>query len=80
MTLLQRNCSDGQRGRGFGALGAVEGVAIVAGTLTAGLLAGALGIVPVSVAPAAGYVVAGTFVLVALHERTGLRRPSWADA
>ena len=46
MTLLKQNCSDGQRGRVFGALGAVEGVAIVAGTLSAGLPAGALGIVP----------------------------------
>ena len=54
MTLLQRNGSDGQRGRVFGALGAVEGVAIVAGTLTAGLLAGALGIARVLVAPGAG--------------------------
>jgi predicted MFS family arabinose efflux permease len=67
MTLLQRNAGDGVRGRVFGALGVVEGVAVVAGTLTAGLLAQALGIVPVLAAQGAGYVLAGIAVLALLR-------------
>jgi hypothetical protein len=51
----------------FGALGVVEGVAVVAGTLTAGLLAQALGIVPVLAAQGAGYVLAGIAVLALLR-------------
>jgi Na+/melibiose symporter-like transporter len=67
MTLLQRHAVDGVRGRVFGALGVVEGVAVVAGTLTAGLLAQALGIVPVLAAQGAGYLVAGIAVLALLR-------------
>jgi Na+/melibiose symporter-like transporter len=66
MTLLQRNTGDGLRGRVFGALGVVEGVAVVAGTLTAGLLAQTLGIVGVLAAQGAGYVLAGVAMLVLL--------------
>lgn len=66
MTLLQRNTGDGLRGRVFGALGVVEGVAVVAGTLTAGLLAQTLGIVEVLAAQGAGYVLAGVAMLVLL--------------
>jgi Na+/melibiose symporter-like transporter len=69
MTLLQRNAGDGVRGRVFGALGVVEGVAVVAGTLTAGLLAQALGIVPVLAAQGAGYVLAGVAMLALLPTR-----------
>ena len=66
MTLLQRNTGDGLRGRVFGALGVVEGIAVVAGTLTAGLLAQTLGIVEVLAAQGAGYVLAGIAMLVLL--------------
>ena len=66
MTLLQRNTGDGLRGRVFGALGAVEGAAVVAGTLTAGLLAQTLGIVAVLAAQGAGYVLAGAAMLALL--------------
>jgi len=58
MTLLQRHTSDEHRGRVFGALGAVEGVAIVAGTAAAGVLAQRVGIMPVLVTQGAGYVIA----------------------
>jgi MFS family permease len=71
MTLLQRHTGDGLRGRVFGALGVVEGVAVVAGTLAAGLLAETLGIVPVLAAQGAGYVVAGAAVLALLRDSTG---------
>ena len=47
MTLFQRSTDDGLRGRVFGALGAVEGIAILAGTLCAGFLGQAVGIIPV---------------------------------
>jgi Na+/melibiose symporter-like transporter len=67
MTLLQRHTGDGVRGRVFGALGVVEGVAVVAGTLTAGLLAERLGIVPVLAAQGAGYMLAGAGVLALLR-------------
>jgi Na+/melibiose symporter-like transporter len=69
MTLLQRNAADSHRGRVFGALGAVEGVAVVLGTLAAGFLAEAIGIIPVLAAQGGGYLLAGIYVVVALrHE------------
>jgi Na+/melibiose symporter-like transporter len=70
MTLMQRHAGDGLRGRVFGALGVVEGVAVVAGTLGAGLLAQTLGIVPVLAAQGAGYVLAGAAVLALLRDST----------
>lgn len=75
MALLQRNTADSHRGRVFGALGAVEGVALVAGTLAAGFLGQTLGIIPVLAAQGAGYVLAGGFVLVALKPDRDAARP-----
>jgi len=69
MTLLQRNTDDALRGRVFGALGAVEGVAILAGTVCAGLLGQVAGIVPVLAVQGGGYVVAGVAMAMALGER-----------
>ena len=74
MTLLQRNAADSHRGRVFGALGAVEGVAIVAGTIAAGFLGQTVGIIPVLATQGAGYVVAGLLVVVALRHEA-LARP-----
>ena len=51
----------------FGALGAVEGAAIVAGTIAAGLLGQATGIIGVLAAQGAGYVMAGLAVIIALR-------------
>jgi predicted MFS family arabinose efflux permease len=62
LTLLQQQATDEHRGRVFGALGAVEGLAVVVGTLAAGLLSHSLGIVPVLVTQGAGYIVAGLAV------------------
>lgn len=62
-TLFQRTSSDSHRGRVFGALSAVQGVALLAGTLLAGVLGDVLGIVPVIAVQGAGYVVAGLIVL-----------------
>jgi len=67
MTLFQRSTDDARRGRVFGALGAVEGVAILAGTLCGGFLGQAAGIIPVLALQGGGYVVAGLAMLVALR-------------
>jgi Na+/melibiose symporter-like transporter len=67
MTLMQDHTTDRYRGRIFGALGAVEGVAIVAGTVTAGVLAHVLGIVAVLSVQGAGYIAAGVLVLALLQ-------------
>lgn len=66
-TLLQRHTADSHRGRVFGALGAVEGIAVVTGTGAAGLLGQTVGIVPILVAQGVGYVLAGTLVAVLLR-------------
>src|SRR5580704_8694699 len=71
MTLFQRSTSDSYRGRIFGALSAVEGVAVPAETLGAGFLSRYAGIVPVLAIQGAGYVVAGLAMLARLREGTG---------
>ena len=72
MTLMQRHTTDRYRGRVFGALGAVEGLAIVVGTIAAGVLANVLGIVAVLSVQGAGYVGAGILVLALLRAPQGL--------
>ena len=67
MTLMQEHTTDRYRGRVFGALGAVEGVAIVTGTVAAGVLAHVLGIVAVLSVQGAGYVAAGILALALLQ-------------
>jgi MFS family permease len=69
MTLLQRHSSDEHRGRVWGALGAGEGIAVVAGTLAAGFAAAWLGIVSLLVIQGLGYAVAGILVLFLLRPR-----------
>jgi MFS family permease len=67
MTLVVRYTGDSHRGRVFGALGVVEGIAVVAGTVAAGFLGQSIGIIPVLATQGCGYVAAGLFVLVALR-------------
>jgi Na+/melibiose symporter-like transporter len=67
MTLLQGATTDSHRGRVFGALGAIEGVAIVAGTIAAGFLGQSVGIIPVLAAQGGGYLVGGVAILLALR-------------
>jgi len=70
MTLVQRQTSDTSRGRFIGAFNAVEGIAIVCGTTTAGFLGQALGIIPVLAAQGASYLIGGLAVVIALrHEQ-----------
>jgi Na+/melibiose symporter-like transporter len=76
MTLLQHNTDATHLGRVFGALGAVEGLATVAGSSAAGLLGQPVGIIPVLVAQGIGYVLAGTIVLVLLGSVRGGARPA----
>jgi Na+/melibiose symporter-like transporter len=72
-TLFQRTSSDSHRGRVFGALSAVQGVALLVGTLLAGVLGDVIGIVPVIAVQGVGYAVAGLIVLAYLP---GARRRS----
>lgn len=82
ITLFQRNSEDAYRGRVFGALSALEGVSVLAGTLGAGYLSRAAGIVPVLAVQGAGYVAAGLVMLRALKEgglKDGEQRVSLAS-
>ncbi len=71
MTLFQRSTADSYRGRVFGALSALEGVTVLAGTLGAGFLSRYAGIVPVLAIQGAGYVVAGLAMLAWLRDGAG---------
>ena len=77
-TLVQQETDDAYRGRVFGALNAVGGVAIVLGTVVAGLLGEVVGIIPVLSMQGVFGVVAGAVVLVVL--RADLRRGTPAAA
>ncbi len=68
ITLFQRNSEDSYRGRVFGAVNAVEGVTVLAGTLAAGYLSRFVGIIPVLAIQGAGYIVAGLAMLAGLKE------------
>jgi Na+/melibiose symporter-like transporter len=61
-TVLQRSTSDSYRGRVFGALGAVRGLAVIVGTISAGFLGESVGIVPILAFQGVGYMVAGALV------------------
>src|SRR2546430_13705589 len=61
------------RGRVFGAVSALEGVTVLAGTLGSGYLSRLAGIIPVLAVQGAGYVVAGLAMLVWLKEEPGER-------
>jgi Na+/melibiose symporter-like transporter len=68
VTLLQRHSEDSYRGRVFGAVSAVEGVTVLAGTLGAGYLSRVADIIPVLAIQGAGYVLAGLAMLAWLKE------------
>ncbi|HTX29382.1 MAG TPA: MFS transporter [Streptosporangiaceae bacterium] len=71
ITLFQRHSEDSYRGRLFGAISAVEGVTILAGTLGAGYLSRLAGIIPVLAIQGGGYVLAGLAMLAWLKEDPG---------
>jgi MFS family permease len=63
ITLFQRNTEDSYRGRVYGAITSVQGIAIVAGTAGSGFLAESVGIIPVLVIQGGSYVLAGLGML-----------------
>jgi Na+/melibiose symporter-like transporter len=67
MTVFQQATEDDNRGRIFGAVGALQGAAMLVGTVAAGGLAGRAGIVPVIAAQGFGYCLAGAAVLIGLR-------------
>jgi Na+/melibiose symporter-like transporter len=71
ITLFQRSSDDAYRGRVFGAVSALEGVTVLAGTLGSGYLSRLAGIIPVLAVQGGGYVVAGLAMLVWLKEEPG---------
>ena len=80
MTLFQRNTMDSYRGRVFGALGAAQGLAVLVGTVAAGWLGEAIGIVPILAVQGAGYVLAGFAVLVLMRQVRVAAAPAVAAA
>src|SRR5215211_6352181 len=70
-SLLQDLTEDQYRGRVFGALTAVQGVALLVGLTLAGVLGEVIGIVPVLTAGAAFMVAGGLVVLVFLEPGVG---------
>ncbi len=68
ITLFQSSSEDSYRGRVFGAVSALEGVSVLAGTMGAGYLSKFAGIVPVLAIQGGGYVVAGLVMLVHLRD------------
>ncbi|MEV6595707.1 MFS transporter [Actinoplanes sp. NPDC051346] len=67
MTVFQEATEDEHRGRVWGATVAVDGAAMLLGTVAAGTLAGHLGILPVIAAQGVAYSLAGAMVLAALR-------------
>jgi predicted MFS family arabinose efflux permease len=70
VTLLQRASEDSYRGRIFGTLGAVQGIAVLAGTLTAGYLSRDLGIIAVITIQGAAWVLGGLGMMIWLGKGT----------
>jgi Na+/melibiose symporter-like transporter len=70
-TIMQTLAADRFRGRVFGALGAVQAVAVLAGIGAASWLGEVVGILPVIVFQGIGYVVGGVILLVWLPRQAG---------
>ena len=75
MTLFQLHTDDRQRGRVFALLLLVRAALQALGSLAAGLLGGAIGVVPVMAWQGCGYVLAGSLVLVMLVRPRDAARP-----
>jgi predicted MFS family arabinose efflux permease len=69
LTVFQQSSTDAVRGRAFSLVSLTRFVALVVGSLTAGLLGDRVGIVPVLAWQGVGYVVAGSAVLVLLRRQ-----------
>ncbi|WP_406039591.1 MFS transporter [Micromonospora sp. NBC_00898] len=66
MAVFQNATTDNHRGRVFGATAAVNGAAMLLGTIAAGTLGERIGILPVIVTQGGAYCLAGVVVLLAL--------------
>jgi Na+/melibiose symporter-like transporter len=66
MTIFQQATDDEHRGRVYGATVAVDGAAMLLGTITAGTLAERIGILPVITTQGVVYLAAGIMILIAL--------------
>ena len=73
MTVFQRATDDRHRGRVYGATVAVDGAAMLLGTIAAGTLGERLGILPVITAQGALYLTAGILILRTLPRDTPVR-------
>jgi Na+/melibiose symporter-like transporter len=73
MTVFQNATDDRHRGRVFGATVAVDGAAMLLGTIAAGTLGEWIGILPVIAAQGAAYCLAGVLVLVVLRRAAPVR-------
>ncbi|MGW4940164.1 MFS transporter [Actinoplanes sp. NPDC004185] len=75
MTVFQQATDDRNRGRVYGATVAVDGAAMLLGTIAAGALGERVGILPVITAQGVVYAAAGVMVLLALPRDTTAVRP-----
>jgi Na+/melibiose symporter-like transporter len=75
MTVLQRLTDDASRGRVFGALFAAEGLAVLVGTVAAGILGDLVGVIPVLVVQGLGFFLGGLVVLAKRHLLTESFKP-----
>jgi Na+/melibiose symporter-like transporter len=75
MTVFQQATDDRHRGRVYGATVAVDGAAMLLGTIAAGALGERVGILPVITAQGVVYAAAGVMVLLALPRDTTTVRP-----
>jgi Na+/melibiose symporter-like transporter len=79
-TLLQTAVADAYRGRIFGAVGATQGMLMLAGAALAGGLGDRLGVVTMLNIQGGGYVLAGLLALTLLIDvRTQARHSAWAE-
>jgi hypothetical protein len=69
--LLQTLTADAFRGRVFGALGAIQGLAILIGLTLGAVAIDAIGVVPVVSLGAAMWIVGGVFALTRLARDVG---------
>lgn len=79
-SLLQARAPSAYLGRVFGALGTIMGLMLLLGTITAGVVTGHFGVVPVLNIQGAGYVVAGLLLLLLLRCTRTPSAPSGAAA
>jgi Na+/melibiose symporter-like transporter len=66
MTVFQTATDDSHRGRVYGAIVVLDAAAMLAATVTAGMLGERLGIVPVIATQGVGYCIAGLLILILL--------------